>query len=295
MDEDRAATLRRDRLRNVVRAPRLWSAIATTGLAAVALTLLGCAKAHPCNHACDAALRDANGCCREEPPQQAPRLLSPPSCPTGMAGLAGGTFTMGDRRDTVTVLPFCLDVTEVTVAAYTSCVGKGQCTAAATTVDWPKISPEDRTTGMYCNGSRADRSNHPVNCVDWGQATTYCHSQDKRLPSEEEWEWAARGGTEDRTYPWGNAAPNSQLCWSGITKRDSTCPVGGMPEGDAPGGIHDLGGNVWEWTSNVLDAKTRCIRGGGWNLGVASNFHVAFRIGSAASSRVANLGLRCAR
>jgi sulfatase modifying factor 1 len=212
-----------------------------------------------------------------------------------MVGLAGGTFTMGERRDTVTVLPFCLDVTEVTVAAYTSCVGKGKCSAAATTVDWPKISAADRTTGAYCNGNRADRSEHPVNCVDWEQATTYCHAQDKRLPSEEEWEWAARGGGEARAYPWGNATPGSQLCWSGIAKRESTCPVGGFPDGDAPGGIHDLGGNVWEWTSNVLDAKTRSIRGGGWNLGVAPNFQVSFRIGSVASSRVANLGLRCAR
>jgi formylglycine-generating enzyme required for sulfatase activity len=204
---------------------------------------------------------------------------------------------MGDRRDTVTVLPFCLDVTEVTVAAYASCVHSGQCTAAATTVDWPNISPADRATGMYCNGSRADRSSHPVNCVDWGQAKTYCQAQGKRLPSEEEWEWAARGGSEGRTYPWGNATPNSQLCWSGMTKRDSTCPVGSFPEGDAPGGIHDLGGNVSEWTSNAFDARgqTRCIRGGGWNLSIPANFHAVLRIGSAPSSRVANLGIRCAR
>jgi formylglycine-generating enzyme required for sulfatase activity len=204
---------------------------------------------------------------------------------------------MADRGDTVTVPPFCLDVSEVTVAAYASCVSHGQCTAAATTVDWPNIPPEDRATGMYCNGSRSDRSSHPVNCVDWGQAKAYCQAQGKRLPSDEEWEWAARGGSEGRKYPWGNAAPASQLCWSGTTKRDSTCPVGGFPAGDVPGGIHDLAGNVWEWTSNTFDARTntRSIRGGGWNLGAATNFRAALRIGSPPSSRVANLGLRCAR
>jgi formylglycine-generating enzyme required for sulfatase activity len=291
-----------------MRAPRHFNAIVATGLSAVALALLSCGRAHsPCNHACEASKRDTNGCCPEEPPPQAPPMQAPPnasaargpapSCSPGMAGLAGGTFAMGDRRDTVTVLPFCLDVTEVTVAAYASCVHSGQCTAAATTVDWPNISPADRATGMYCNGSRADRSSHPVNCVDWGQAKTYCQAQGKRLPSEEEWEWAARGGSEGRTYPWGNATPNSQLCWSGMTKRDSTCPVGSFPEGDAPGGIHDLGGNVSEWTSNAFDARgqTRCIRGGGWNLSIPANFHAVLRIGSAPSSRVANLGIRCAR
>jgi formylglycine-generating enzyme required for sulfatase activity len=226
-------------------------------------------------------------------PQPAP---SGGSCPAGMASLPGGSFTMGDRKDSVTVQPFCMDVTEVTVAAYASCARGGQCSPAATTVDWPNISDADRTKwSPSCNGSRADRSNHPANCVDWGQSATYCHAQGKRLPTEEEWEWAARGGSQGRTYPWGNSAPDFQLCWSGMQKRDGTCAVGSFPEGDAPGGIHDLAGNVWEWTSSNFDATARVNRGGSWNIIDASGIRAAFRFRNTPGSRTDSLGFRCAR
>jgi formylglycine-generating enzyme required for sulfatase activity len=228
-------------------------------------------------------------------PQPAP---SGGSCPAGMASLPGGSFTMGDRKDNVTVQPFCLDTTEVTVAAYAACARGGQCTPAATTVDWPNISDADRTKwSAFCNGNRPDRSNHPVNCVDWGQSATYCHAQGKRLPTEEEWEWAARGGNRGGTYPWGNAAPDFQLCWSGMQKRDGTCAVGSFREGDAPGGIHDLAGNVWEWTSSNFDATgaARVIRGGSWDSGVASYIRAAYRVRYTPGNRNTDLGFRCAR
>jgi sulfatase modifying factor 1 len=178
-----------------------------------------------------------------------------------MASLAGGRFTMGERGDAVTVQPFCLDVTEVTVASYAACVLAGGCSAHGT---WTSYSS---TTGIPwssegCNYCVTGRGNHPMNCVDWNQAGDYCKAQGKRLPTEEEWEWAARGGTEGRTYPWGKAAPASasQLCWG-----DGTCPVGSFPKGDAPGGIHDLAGNVSEWTFQYAQAYS-IARGGGWRL-----------------------------
>ena len=167
--------------------------------------------------------------------------------------------------------------------AYAACVRGGQCTAE----------------GLSCGGAAtygvAGKGNHPINCVDWGQSATYCNAQGKRLPSEEEWEWAARGGSRGFTYPWGNAEPGFQACWSGVSKRSGTCAVGSLSQGDAPGGIHDLAGNVWEWTSSKYDANTRVIRGGGWGSGVASFLRAAVRNGGAPTSRDVSLGFRCAR
>jgi formylglycine-generating enzyme required for sulfatase activity len=217
------------------------------------------------------------------------------TCPAGMAAIPGGSYTLGDRHDTVTVAPFCLDITEVTVDAYAACVGSGRCTA-----DHPGQWTPDGTTftaDARCNYGVGGRGSHPMNCVDWGQSGTYCGAQGKRLPTEEEWEWAARGGSQGRVYPWGNAAPDFQLCWSGLTRRAGTCSVGSFPAGDAPGGVHDLAGNVWEWTSSNFDVTgaARVIRGGGWGDVDASGVRSSYRDGNAPSYRYHGLGFRCAR
>jgi formylglycine-generating enzyme required for sulfatase activity len=207
---------------------------------------------------------------------------------------------MGERGDTVTVQPFCMDLTEVTVAAYASCVGSGICSPTKPTPAWPNSvhAEEDREFDVeFCNGDRAERGNHPVNCVDWDQSTTYCHAQSKRLPTEEEWEWAARGESLGRPYPWGSAAPDVQLCWSGRQFREiagcGTCPVASFREGDAPGGIHDLAGNVWEWTSSRHDASGRVLRGGSWTDGVVTG--AAQHSRAEPSFHAAGIGFRCAR
>lgn len=182
---------------------------------------------------------------------------------------------MGDRRDAVTVQPFCMDVTEVTVASYAACVLAGGCSAHGT---WSAY-PWSTNSNGECNYCVIGRGNHPMNCVDWNQAGDYCKAQGKRLPTEEEWEWAARGGTEGRTYPWGKAAPASQLCWG-----DGTCPVGSFPKGDAPGGIHDLAGNVQEWTFQYAQDYS-IARGGGWRLSFSlslSDYDALCRVGVSA-------------
>jgi formylglycine-generating enzyme len=192
---------------------------------------------------------------------------------------------MGDSHDTVTVRPFCMDVTEVTVDAYTACVTARVCTEP-TAHDADNPQRLDRP----CNWKRPDSGLHPVNCVDWAQAGAYCQWANKRLPTEGEWEWAARGQNRGTTYPWGDDAPSSQLCWGQL----GTCRVGSYPAGDAPGGIHDLAGNVWEWTAgNVHSPRYRIARGGGWGRNSGAPLHVSFRAPFEPAQRLAVLGFRC--
>jgi hypothetical protein len=92
----------------------------------------------------------------------------------------------------------------------------------------------------------------------------------------------------------GNDAPAGQLCWK--RSNQGTCPVGGYPQGDAPGGIHDLAGNVWEWTSSAYDGSARVNRGGGWSSDVADYVRASYRAGLGPGARGGfDLGFRCAR
>ena len=132
-----------------------------------------------------------------------------PSCPAEMAAIPGGTYTMGDRGDgtpraRATVAPYCMDRTEVTVTAYAACVTAGACTAP----DAYNPALKDSLHPSHCTWNRSDRTTHPVNCVDWNQATTYCGWAGKRLPTDEEWEWAARNGPAGTVYPWGATRPD---------------------------------------------------------------------------------------
>ena len=209
-----------------------------------------------------------------------------------MVGIPAGTFTMGDDEHTskagqVTADAFCMDRTEVTTAAYATCVKSGKCTAA--------------NTGSACNADVAGRGSHPINCVDWNQATAYCEAQGQRLPTEEEWEYAARG-TDGRVYPWGNAEPAGQLCWYGEGNslgkgnRHSTCAVASFPAGNSPFGLSDMSGNVWEWTSSAYSATdaVRVIRGGSWRSDNPSFVRSANRSRCYPSSQYGSLGFRCA-
>jgi formylglycine-generating enzyme required for sulfatase activity/tRNA A-37 threonylcarbamoyl transferase component Bud32 len=225
-------------------------------------------------------------------------------CPAGMVRIAGGTFQMGSPagegydderpRHPETVASFCLDRTEVTVAAYRACVESGACTEA------------DREA--RCNWGVAGRDDHPINCIDWAQARAYCASAGKRLPSEKEWELAARGA-EGRTYPWGDAPPADRACWNGegsdVGKglRESTCAVGSHPAGSTPEGVQDMAGNVWEWVEDVYCpylapgcAETaRVNRGGAFSYGYATDLRAANRHRYAATRRSPGVGMRCAR
>ncbi len=167
-----------------------------------------------------------------------------------MALVPAGPFTMGadaggepDEHPAHTVeLPaFYLDLTEVPNEAWDRCVAAGACTP-------PDASSAGRN-GFGSDG-RFRGPRQPVSAVSWDQARGYCAWLDKRLPSEAEWEKAARG-TDGRRYPWGNEEPTPDRAVFG--GGGVTGDVGTHPRGDGPYGHHDLGGNVWEWVEDVYD------------------------------------------
>ena len=253
-----------------------------------------------------------------------PVVTPPPvlTCPEGMALIPAGTFSMGDADTAsfgaqpphmVTLSGFCMDLTEVTVAAYRSCVVAGSCVAASATVDFPGMTAQQRRgSSPACQANHTNVDQHPINCVDWDQAQAFCRFRGGQLPTESQWEYAARG-SDGRIYPWGNAAPASQLCWSGVTQRTSTCPVQSYPGGNSPFGLFDMAGSVWEWTSDWYEGYTspagssipnptgpesgtsRVYRGGGWDGTDPSVFRSADRDGSWHAVRHLLIGFRCAR
>jgi len=203
-----------------------------------------------------------------------------------MASIAAGAFQMGELGNSVTVRPFCLDLTEVTADAYAQCVRAHKC------------NDEGLRCGNAATYGVATKSGHPINCVTWAQAHQYCRAQGKRLPTEEEWEWAARGQQEARDLPWGEGSAESRVCWSGGPRqRDSTCPVGEFVTGDAMGGIHDLAGNVWEWTSSAYNKRdgSRVNRGGGFISNRLGDIRTSNRYADDPTNRTVYDGFRCAQ
>lgn len=219
-------------------------------------------------------------------PNATPAAASVPDtggCPAGMVRIKGGSFKLAAIKAQVTVKDYCLDVNLATTDQYAECVQSKKCNDNLLKVC------EGSTFGVEGKG------NLPIVCVDFPQAVTYCQAQGKRLPSGEEWEWAARGGPEAWTYPWGNEPPADQLCWSGKTKRDGPCPIGSFPTGANPQGVLDLAGNVFQWTTtgNDVVSSARFGRGGSWKDSgneVKAGFTFAFKT----TYRCGFLGIRCA-
>lgn len=214
----------------------------------------------------------------------------PDACPPTMVFVAGGEFWAGASRGPrdarprhLTRLPdFCIDRYEVTSASYAECVARGTCSAP-------------RGQQSRCNHGR--REDHPANCVDWSQAQAYCRSQGARLPSELEWEYAARGGQSQFDYSWGNAPPDHRTCW----KAQQSCPVGSFPPGAF--GLHDMSGNVWEWTQDWFgeypwpkrDGRAKVFRGGGWSQRSDALLLATLRNRTQPGRWAAHIGFRCAR
>ena len=163
---------------------------------------------------------------------------------------------------------YWIDQTEVTNAMYAKCISDGGCTPNNNT---------SRTRDNYFGNVSFD--NYPVIDVDWDMAKAYCTWAGRHLPSEAEWEKAARG-VDGRAYPWGNNAPGKGLLNYNMNINDTTA-VGSYPLGASPYGALDMAGNVWEWVNDWSDGadyqqspsknpigpnagKYRVLRGGAW-------------------------------
>ncbi len=249
-----------------------------------------------------------------------------------MALIPGGTFQMGStdsEKDeqpvhAVTVASFCLDKTEVTGAAYAECAKAGECVPAPTSADWPNGDRSDFVLwSRECVGENPEKAAHPVNCVDHNHATAFCKWAGKRLPTEEEWEYAAAGGSEQRRFPWGESPPTAKrlnACdedcstvgrrlnqnWKSLIPNSDghagPAPVGSFPDGASRWGVLDLAGNVWEWTSSAYTADYtrppmqgyRVRRGGSWINDSDASVRASTRAGVPARFRSDIQGFRCA-
>lgn len=210
----------------------------------------------------------------------------PPPCPDGMVKVEGGAFEAGPLKRKASVDSFCVEATEVTAAAYETCVQAGKCS------DFMLKCAEAATYQV------PGKEKFPIVCVDFTQAKSYCEFRGMRLPSEQEWEWVARGGSDGRKFAWGNDPPSAQACWSGGPQgpRKGPCEVGSFPTGNGILGIVDLTGNVFEWTDSKADSAGSMLvsKGGSWRDGVAAQLSVSRPGGFKPNYRCGFGGMRCA-
>ncbi len=166
--------------------------------------------------------------------------------------IPGGRFQMGSNSGgrcekpvhSVNVPTFQMTKTEVTLNQYKSCVDAGKCER-----------PTDNGDNKYCNWGHGNRGEHPINCVNWSQARRFCEWVGGRLPSEAEWEYAARSGGKNQKFPWGNTEASCSYAVmdeNGIKGcgEGRTWPVCSKSRGNTSSGLCDMSGNVSEWVED---------------------------------------------
>lgn len=174
---------------------------------------------------------------------------------------------------------------------------------ATSTIDIPAFSIDkyEVTNALYAKFKPdykfpADKANYPATELSWFEADAYCKAQGKRIPTEEEWEKAARGA-DGRIYPWGNEADEPDKC-ANVSEVGVGEPmaVGQFEKGKSPFGVMDMGGNVWEWTASYFkdDQRYAVLRGGSYfeDCSFSKTFST---IRSIPDDRKGYVGFRCVK
>jgi formylglycine-generating enzyme required for sulfatase activity/serine/threonine protein kinase len=191
---------------------------------------------------------------------------------------------------------YWIDRTEITISMYSNCIKDGACLKPLSLMSYTRKD-------YFTNTDYAD---FPVVNVTWNMASAYCNWAGRRLPSEAEWEKAARG-TEGMTFPWGESIDCDKANYTGCNK--DTIKVGSYPEGDSPSGALDMAGNAWEWVSDWYSGtyytessdtnpqgptmgNARVVRGGSW-ADKPQNLRTTAR-NKGDSVALADIGFRCA-
>lgn len=272
---------------------------------------VGCARGPDCNdhdphvhpgavEACNGKDDDCNGLTDDAPACTVPVLDH------ARVKVPAGSFAMGSATGAKDELPvhvvsgsaFEMDRYEVTNARYLACEAAGACSA-------PSL-PSSKLRARYHDDPRF--ADHPVIFVSWAQAEAFCSFAGGRLPTEAEWERAARGHDEPRTFPWGESAPDcTKANFAGCV--GDTDRVGMREAGASPFGAMDMAGNVWEWTADWYDAAyyarsperdpkgpergtLKVMRGGCWAAGEDS-LRTTCRKAELPQSWAPNVGFRC--
>ena len=212
----------------------------------------------------------------------------------------------------ININSFVISKTPTTVEQFMACVEAGACSA-------DHYKTYQANASEYCNYDRGEAwLNHPMNCVTQTGAQAYCVWAGGRLPTEDEWEYAAtHNGTQalETTYPWGYDAPvlcthasyyyvetslSTHVCdgttitYSYSDETLGTESVGTYSAGNSPLGLQDMAGNVWEWTSSIwnADSDKHMVKGGAWNY-VDSGLRVSFRAIWDSNNGSDSNGFRC--
>lgn len=239
-----------------------------------------------------------------------------------MTQIPEGCFDMGDSSDSCIyddecpvhnvciTSSFYMDIHEVTNAEYKTCVDAGECSAPGNSDSWTR-------TSYYGNPTYGD---YPVIYVNWNQATAYCSWAGKRLPTEAEWEYAARGGLSGKRYPWGDSIACADACYGRYSSLYNCWDYGGLDNDTHPVGsysangygLYDMAGNVWEWVNDWYQSDYysvsptndppgpasgtyRVLRGGSWTSLPPLYLRVADRFNFDPALQGGSLGFRCVR
>ncbi len=195
-----------------------------------------------------------------------------------MVYVPAGPFLMGEECRRVELPGFYIDQLEVANVQYLM--------FAASTGHKP---PE------FLELPSANSQRQPVVGVTWHDAAAYAAWAGAQLPSEAQWEKAARG-TDGRMYPWGNAPPTARLAALGSAgHEDAALPVGSLPDGASPYGCLDMSGNVWEWCADwfKVPGQQRVIRGGSWGESSFGDGACYTRAGEYPEFMQEHIGFRC--